>query len=206
MRAPALLTLALLLAATFFAGCMGDDGEATFAADDLSRLVLQPADLSRVWLQFDEGQQAPADAPPGSRADPARFGRIEGWKARYRRAGSATTRGPLVIESRADLFESESGAKDDLEALGEDLARPPDRGAPWQSLSEPELGDEALAATLDEGAGPGGVRYYLIGWRQDNVTASVSVNGFGDRISVQDALALARKQHRRLATKIRERS
>ena len=50
------------------------------------------------------------------------FGRIEGWKARYRRPGSQTTRRPLVIESRADLFESADGAAEELEVRAERFA------------------------------------------------------------------------------------
>jgi len=189
----------LLLAATFLAGCMGDGDRATFSADDLSKVVLQPTDLSRVWLQFDEGRQASADAPTGSRADPERFSRLDGWKARYRRAGTASTRGPLVIESRADVFEAQSGAEKDLKALGADLAEGGDAATPWEKLPAPSLGDEALAVTLSQGTGASAVRYYLVGWRQDNLTASLLVNGFERRTTLGDVLTLARKQHRHLA-------
>ena len=78
---------------------------------DLPNVVLQPADLAGSFEQFDEGRQASADQPEGARADATRFGRIDGWKSRYRRRGGVEIRGPLVIESRADLFKSSGGAE-----------------------------------------------------------------------------------------------
>ncbi|MBA2360857.1 MAG: hypothetical protein H0V79_08010 [Actinobacteria bacterium] len=184
-----LITAVLL--ATLSLGCSGDNGDekATISERELSKLVLQPGDLPRVFTRFDEGRQLTADQPGGARSKPDRFGREEGWKSRYRRQGSSATRGPLVTESRVDLFESGDGAKDELAAVGDGL----------KELDKPSLGDEARALTLQQGAGGGGVRYYLIAWREDNVTASVFVNGFEGKMTLEDALALARKQQQRIA-------
>jgi hypothetical protein len=187
MRGLALLTAALLLA-----GCSlgGDGGDATVEQGELKGVVLQPGDLPASFVRFDEGRQAIADAPAGARSDPERFGRIEGWKARYRRAGSTETTGPLVVESRADVFESVSGAEDDLAAF---------ETAGYTSIEAPAMGDETRAfETLQSGAGEG-VRYYQFAWRKDNATASLLVSGFEGKLTLEEAVELARKQAERLS-------
>jgi hypothetical protein len=182
MRVTALAALALLLA-----GCsLGGDGGASIERAELEGLVLQPEDLSAGFSQFDQGRQGITDRPTGERGDPTRFGRIEGWKARFRRAGSAQTRGPLVIASLADLFESTDGAKDDLAAFDD---------AGFDAIDDPELGDEARAWESLQG----GARYYLIAWREENATASLLVSGFEGRLTLDDALDLARKQAARMS-------
>jgi hypothetical protein len=174
------------------AACGGDD-EPEITTTELPRIVLQPDDLPKVWVLFDEGRQARADAPAGRRSDPRRFDRVEGWKARYRRAGSVNTPGPLVIESRADLFESGDGAEQDFGLLEEELdATLPDAA---RRVAAPELGDEAVAATLLQGT----VRFYSVAWRQENVVAAILVNGFARALTFEQALELARRQERRIA-------
>ena len=187
------LALLLVVAA---AGCSfgGDDGP--IRASELSQLVLQPEDLPKAFLRFDEGRQVGVDSPGGRRADPERYGRIDGWKARYRRAGSQETPGPLVIESRADVFDSSGGAKDDLDAARADL-RESELG--WQPIDEPGLGDESFAVTLVQSVTGGDVRYYQVLWRDGNATASLNVNGFDPGLALGDTLELARKQERRMS-------
>jgi hypothetical protein len=184
------LVLALLLAAS---GCSlgGDDG--SIEVGQLKDLVLQPADVPAVFQRFDEGRQVMADQPGGSRADPSRFGREGGWKARYRRQGTSRTRGPLVIESRTDVFESAGGAEDDFGAAKREKG-----GLGGQEVQAAELGDDSFAITLLQGQRRSGVRHYLLFWRTDNATASVLVNGFDDGMQLEDAVALARKQARRI--------
>jgi hypothetical protein len=198
---PVLLTAACLLLAT--AGCSFDGGEeeeeSTFEVGQLGTLVLQPKDVPRVFVRFDEGRQVNADQPPG-RADPGRFGREQGWKARYRRPGAPRTQGPLVIESRADLFESSEGAKNELEASESELAEADTaEGPPWQSIDAPRLGDDSFAMSGIQPAFGGGVRSYLIVWREDNLTASILANGFEGRFTLNEALRLARRQQARIA-------
>jgi hypothetical protein len=163
---------------------------------ELSGLVLQPDDLPPVFDRFDEGRQVAADSPGGSRADADRFGRRAGWKARYRRPGTPQTAGPLVVESRADLFDSSDGAKDELDAAREDLEG---GELDWQPIGEPGLGDESFAATLVQAGGTSGVRFYQVFWREANVTASLSLNGFEGRFAFAEALELARKQEGRIS-------
>lgn len=179
------------------AGCslVGGDGGASIEVSELEKLVLQPDDLPRSFVRFDEGRQITADLPAGSRADPARFGRRDGWKARYRRLGSSETTGPLVIESKADLFDSSAGAEDDFDAARDDA----DESEPeWQPIGEPGLGDESFAATLLEGTETSGVRFYQVVWREDNAIASLNANGFARGLTLEDVLELARAQERRI--------
>ena len=181
-----------LLWVVLLTGCgFGGGGEASIQRNELEQLVLQPEDVPRIFLRFDQGRQVMADSPAGRRADPSRFGRIEGWKARYRRPGTAQTAGPLVIESRADLFDSASGAEDDFEAARMDLS---DQALGWEPIDEPGLGDESFVATSAQG----GLRYYLVFWRDDNATATLNVSGFEPRLPLAEVLALARKQDERL--------
>ncbi|HXH33039.1 MAG TPA: hypothetical protein VNJ54_01355 [Plantibacter sp.] len=185
--------LLLALAALLLTGCAGGDGDRDLVrSGDLSRIVLQEADLPQAFIRFDEGRQARADSPTGERADASRFGRQGGWKARYSRAGSPATRGPLVVESLADVFESSEGAEQELRAHREQLS------AGGKLLDAPGLGDGAVAGVMEQGGGPAAVRFYTVVWRRGNVTASVVANGFAARFSLADVLSLARAQDRRI--------
>jgi hypothetical protein len=179
------------LAAVLAAGCMGGD-EAVIRAEALPRLVLRPPDLKGDWTQFDVGRQRLADAPPGDRADPTRFGREGGWIARYRRRGTPQTVGPLVVESRADRFESAGGAEDELDAARGDLERAA------QQVDAPDLGDDASAFRTGGGQ-PGVVVFFTIVWRHGNVVATVAANGFDGRLELDHVADLAEKQQARLA-------
>ncbi len=187
----------LLLLSAVLVGCSLGGDKASISRNELEHLVLQPQDVPLIFVRFDHGRQARADAPGGRRADGSRFGRIEGWKARYRRSGTPTTAGPLVIESRADLFESADGAKDDLEAARADLGSAESASA-WKPIDEPGLGDESFAATSVQ-QGATGVRYYDVYWRDGNAIATLRVNGFEGKLALADVLALARKQQERIS-------
>jgi hypothetical protein len=184
--------LALGLTVVLLAGCsLGGDGEdATIAQAELNGLVLQPDDLPATFIQFDEGRQGIADRPTGERSDPARFGRLDGWKSRYRRPGGSETEGPLVIESRAAVFKSNGGASDELDAFEQ---------PGFAAVEEPEVGDEARAWESVQSVAAGGAAYYVIAWREDNATASLLVSGFEGKLSFDEALELARKQAARLS-------
>jgi hypothetical protein len=182
-------------------GCMDDDGgRRHISKSDLRQLVLLPYDLPRAFSQFDFGELAVTDIHPGPRADQARFGRLGGWKARYRRAGTAHTSGPLVVESRVDVFGDEGGAAHDLEAYEAEFEQTADRfTGPARSLGSPGLADGSTAMTLTQRGGRVPVRLFTVAWRRGEVTASISVNGFEGKIAFEHAVALARKQDRRLA-------
>ena len=193
MRLVALVSLCLLLAAC---SVRGDGGGATVEQSELSQTVLQPADLPRVFMRFDEGPQGLADSRGGRREEVDRFGREGGWKARYRRSGTTQTKGALVVASLVDVFDSVGGAEEEYDALQGDLAA---GELGWQDVEAPQIGDESAARTVVQGSGPTGVRFFLIAWRVDNAVATLEANGFDRRMTLAEALALARKQQTRLA-------
>lgn len=162
-------------------------------------MVLQPSDLPDSYEQFDEGPLARADMPQGARADPFRFGRVGGWKARYRRPGSPRTSGPLVVESRSDLFETSEGAMSELSAFRKELTAAVESTAGARRLEDPSFADEGAAMSLTQGTGPRAVRFYTVVWRTDNATASMAVSGFAGGFSFEEVIALARAQDRRVA-------
>ncbi len=199
-RAYSTALAAIALAAVAAAACSPlDDEEPAFSEALLPALVLQPDDLPPAFSQFDEGPLAIADAPVGDRSDPARFGRVGGWKARYRRPGSAETGGPLVVESRADLFEGSGGAEQELDAHREELEPQALHPSTLSLVEIEELGDQAFALTQDAGDAAGTVVSHTVLWRYGNVTASVTANGFSGKIRPAHVLDLARAQQRRIA-------
>src|SRR2546423_13843497 len=184
----------MILATLIAASCAVP--EQRIPADQLSSLVLQPADLPS-FSQFGLGAQVGADAHAGPRKDPTRFGRMGGWIARYRPADAAVRSGPLVVESRADLFPSTSSAKQDLDAYNTEYE------ATIASSSGKKLGsvtvrDDARAFTF----GGGGGFFYVVTWRTANSTASVLVEG--SAVTLDAAVALARKQTARVTPAIRK--
>jgi hypothetical protein len=179
-------------------GCNGGGEDGRIATGELRKLVLQSQDLPRVFAQFDFRELAPSDFHQGPREDPAAFGRIGGWVARYRRSGSQEIRGPLLVESRVDLFEDEDGAVQDLDAYEAEFEQT--SGA--TALEPPEVGTGAVVMTLKQGSGRFAVRFFTIAWRQSHVTASISVNGFEQKIFLRDVLQLVRRQERRIAASL----
>ena len=180
--------ISITLLALVLAGCSGDS--IRVARTDLPNVVLQPADLAGSFEQFDEGRQASADQPEGARAEETRFGRVDGWKSRFRRRGGVEVRGPLVIESRADLFKSSGGAKDELDEIARERAVEP---------SERDLGDEAVVVSTTQAGFPRPLRTFVVSWRSANVVATITANGFQGRVNEADALRLARLQQARIA-------
>ena len=184
----------MILAALVAASCAAP--EQRIPADQLSSLVLQPADLPS-FSQFGLGAQVSADAHAGPRKDPTRFGRMGGWIARYRPTDAAVRSGPLVVESRADLFPSASSAKQDLDAYNTEYEATI-ASSSGKKLGSVTVGDEARAFTF----GTGGDFFYVVMWRTANSTASVLVEG--SAVTLDDAVALARKQSARLTAAIRQ--
>ena len=183
--------LLLALAAVLLAGCGGAKHNLIEQAE-APKLVLSASALPPAFTQFDRGKQVLADRPPGPRFDPARFGRLGGWKSRFKRAGTRATRGPLVVESRLDLFETADGAKRDFAAYAKQFA-------PLRGTQAAGLGDEARTFTFTTGSGSFEVRYVTVAWVDRNATASVSANGFEGRLRTADVLRLARVQARAMA-------
>jgi len=187
--ASAVVVFVLVLAAC------GHGGKATVDRSELPGLVLQPKDLGPSFSQFDQGKQTRLDAHPGPREDPARFGRAEGWKARYRLI-RPLAQGAAVVESRVDLFKSVAGAKKDLGAYREELdAEIPGSGTTTTLLDVPRIGDASVAAELRQGPAV----FLTVAWRDANATASVVVEGTTGKTTLDDAVVLARRQERHIA-------
>lgn len=194
--------LVLVAVSVGLVGCspLGDDsGEAPISEASLGSVVLQPDDLAAVFTRFDEGPLAIADAPAGDRADPSRFGRTGGWKARYRRPGSAATAGPLVVESRVDRFERTGGAEQELDAHRDELEAQVLHPSNLNLIEIEHLGDEAVALTQEAGDAEGTFVSHTVVWRYGNVTATLTANGFGGKLPPGHVLDLARAQQRRIA-------
>jgi hypothetical protein len=183
--------LALVLVATL-AGCGGS--APTIPAESLKKLVLRQQDLGPPYQQFAGGKQGHLDnqAP---RDDPTRYGREGGWIARFNRPGTTKTHGPLVVESRADLFKDADGSKKDLRAYRDLFVSA--ALSQRRVVTVPKIGDDVLAQTFVQPAARP-LRFYRIAWRYRNATAAVTVEGFEGNVGVADAVALARKQQRRI--------
>jgi hypothetical protein len=191
MRRLALIAFLLALGA---AACGG--GGPTIPKQHLSKLVLRPQDLGSGYVPFYSGPQVPLDNQGTPRSDAARFGREGGWIVRLRRTGPVAAPGPLVVESRADLFGGSGGAKKDLDLYRQLYASSP--GSDHRALSVPSLGDEAVGDTfVQPGARP--ARYFRIAWRFENATAAVTIEGYDGKVTRADAIRLARRQQRRIA-------
>ena len=183
------LAVVACTAVVVLAGC-GSSGS-KIPTSKLSKLVLQAADLPKGFTPFYVGHQLSADQP-GTRSDPRRFGREGGWIGRYRRGGTAKTKGPLVVASRADVFKDSSGARRELELSRLQLMSPSAK-----RVRVGELGDQAFGVTVLQ-PGSVAIRNYAIVWREANATAELELTGFEGGLALSNALALARKQEARL--------
>ena len=175
------------------AGCDADAGPA-IAPERLGSLVVQPRDLPKAFDRFDYGEITEADLRAGPRGDFDRFGREAGWKARYQRTATATVNGPVLVESLVDLFDSDDGAEQDLDAYRAVFRQT----ARVTELPAPGIGDASAAITGAQLVGTSAARYFVVAWREGPVTASVSVTGFEGRVGPSDAVRLARAQQRRI--------
>jgi hypothetical protein len=194
------LAVATFAISALLAACAGGGGSSEFAVEDLPKLVLQPADLPNTFEPFQSGRQTPADQFPGAQSDPERFGRDGGWKVRFRpRRATPDIRGPILVESRADVFDSDGGAEKDVAAYRDRLTEVlTNSGAFAENLTLPQIGDEAVGITFRQAGATTDLRYFAIAWRQANVTAAIVLNGFNGRVFPPQAVALARKQARRI--------
>jgi hypothetical protein len=196
VKAPLAAVISVAVLGIAGTACLGGDDPAV-PAGKASSSVLALSDLPSGFTVFDEGQIVRSDVGTGPREDPSRFDRQAGWKARFRRSGSSDTEGPLVIESRVDVFKSSDGAEKDFDAYTTELEALLKDSPAAKELDDPDVGDEAIGMTNVQAALEE-VRFYNIVWRQSNVTASLIVQGFEGKLSLDDALALARKQQRRI--------
>jgi hypothetical protein len=179
-----------LVIVLFAAAC---DSGSTIATSKLSQLVLTEQDMPG-FASFSKGPQVRLDNQGTVRSDASRYGREGGWIIRLHPADSASTAGPLVVESRADLFKTSDGAKSDIAAYRVLFSR---LSGEHKEIVVSGLGQDAVGVTFTQ---PGGrtLRFFRIAWRSQNATASITVEGFDGQVSQNDALALAHKQEKRI--------
>jgi hypothetical protein len=177
--------------AVVVAGCGGSGRSSTHVDNsDLPRLVVTAHDLPAVFASAGSRRQQSFEL----QGDATRFGRIDGWISRFKRAGSADTPGALVVESRADVFDSADGAKKELDRRANAAAT---TTSDARAVAAPALGDASRAATYTAPGLERPVRFYVVVWRRSNVVASVDVEGF--KVTLADAVALARHVDARIA-------
>src|SRR2546430_8433716 len=147
------------LVAVLLAGC---DSQSAIPKDKLSTLVLSQKDMPSGFSEFYNGAQVRLDNQGTVRSDASRDGREGGWIARLRRDDSGQTQGPLVIESRADLFKDSGGARTDLAAYRVLFSRT--SGSELKTVAGSGISDEAVGITFSP---PGGrpPRFYRRGSR-----------------------------------------
>ena len=143
------------------------------------------------FTAFENGTQVRLDNEGTNRTDPARFGREGGWIVRLRPTDSAARKGPLLVESRADLFKASDGAKSDFAAYITQLSA--NNGGDQKTFGVAGLAQDSRGITFTQ---PGGktLRFYRIAWRDRNATASILVEGFDGDITQAQAIDLAKKQ------------
>jgi hypothetical protein len=187
----AVLTGCVLLA--LGAGC-GSHTAAPLSDRQLSRLVLQPSELPGLE-RFANAREVSSEQSPVLGGDPARFGRQGGWVARYRVSGAAN--GPLLIASTVEMLDGGGGAGKFFGELRKRDQRV-EGATGLTSVDLPRVGDESYAYATPH-ARPGTIRTVAVTWRDGRFVATAFANGFAERMSVRDVLALARRQDRRLA-------
>ena len=101
-----------------------------------------------------------------------------------------------MIESRVDLFKSADGARKELEAYRRDLPE----GLRFRGRAPLGLGEGGFTASGHQGTGQFAVRFYLLAWREGDITGSLLLNGFEGKFKLEQAVALARKQQLRIET------
>ncbi len=166
------------------------DTSSNVQSNKASQLVLTDGDMPG-YTAFYKGPQVQLDNQGTNRSDPSRFGRQAGWIVRFRPSSTGQTAGALVVESRVDLFKDSAGAAADFSAYQALLRGSASSG--HSQIAVPGLPQDSIGVTFTE-AGAQPIRFFEIAWRDRNVTASVTVEGFDGSITKDQALQLAKKQ------------
>jgi hypothetical protein len=191
VSALARLPIGILVAVVTLSGCDGPDTEPDRITSDASRLVLQPPDVPEGLARFDAGPAEGEGRPLGSATGPRPR---SAWIARYRQVDPSTVKGPLVVESTAAVFPSDGAARAALKRRSRDL----EGIASSESVTLSPIGEEALGVTYGQPAIPRDVRFFVVVWLHRNVMASLTVQGFEGKVTMGDAVELARAQHRHI--------
>jgi hypothetical protein len=146
---------------------------------DLGAIALQSEDLAELggaFEAFDVGETSLIDSLPPPQSARDRFGRLGGWKARYRQSPQITT-GILVVDSRIDLFPDAGAAASDVNAYVQRYtAQASTAGVPTAS---PPIGDATITLAIVP-SDIAQVRSAMIAWRHGPFTGQVVVSGLGN--------------------------
>jgi hypothetical protein len=184
----------LALAALVLAGCGHSSRGKKLSDRELGALVLQPTDLPKTFSEFSFARESSSELSPALHGDRTRFGRQDGWVARYRRGGPTQARGPLTVASGVEVFADSDGAADYLDAVVEAQES---AGGALRKVEVSTLGDET-AAFAPPGAPPGTAVSFYVVWRDGRFAGGISAVGFARRLVLADVVALARKQEKRM--------
>ena len=183
----------LVLVMLALAAC-GESSGKKLSDAALAKLVLQPAEL-RGLDRFANEQEIMSQQSPVLGRDPHRFGRQNGWVARYRRLRGND--GPLTLASGVEAFGKSSGASDFFDEVTE-LNERNAAGSHMKAADGDDLGDERRVLATPPGR-PGSVRFVLAVWRTGRFVGSISASGYSGRISPADVIALVKRQDERLS-------
>jgi hypothetical protein len=174
---------------------------AAHQAVDTKRMVLRLADLPRGFVQTEgryiSNRQAAKESPG---KDYAKLGRLMGYEAEFKRSGRPVV-GVLRISSSANLYKTARAASASLAISEQAATKAPPR---VRRLSlRARVGDEA--AVYLETIPTNGFRIdiYTILWRSRSVLAFVAVGMLERTADPTRALALARREQRRIAAATR---
>jgi hypothetical protein len=185
---------ATLVASIALAGCGKSSTGPRLTENQLRKLVLQQRDVSGLD-RFSFGREVTSEFNPLLGRDPHAFRRQNGWVVRYRRRGNAGP-GALTVASVADVFSSGKDAQKFLDAVQKSETETAEANG-LKEVTIDRLGEDAVAVATARTT-PAGIRFVRISWRDGRFVCSVSASGFARRMSVDDIVAHARKQERRL--------
>ncbi|MDP8956118.1 MAG: hypothetical protein M3N24_04060 [Actinomycetota bacterium] len=181
------IAIALLLICAVASACTGST---LISSERASSLVLQPGDVPPGLARFDFGPENPQGRPfAGNREAGLRAASV----ARYRQVDPSDTEGPVVVESRAEVFAGKDEASAQLERK---ISAAAPRGRP---VSVPKIGDQTVARTFTQRATPVDARFFVIVWQHVNAVGLITVQGFDGNVQLRDAVSLALAQQRRMA-------
>jgi hypothetical protein len=181
VRAVALVLVALT------AGC-GGAATPDVPAGAAKTLVLQPRDLSRGFVSIGSGEENPLAAIDDREGPPK--GRTASWYADYRRPGGVAAPGPLIVQSRVEVFDGRGSAEVAYSSAYHRISA---------TRTVARLGDESGAA----GQTSPGAQIYRIVWRRANVVAALVVTGLEHRLTLAQSARLAHAQDARIAARVR---
>jgi hypothetical protein len=156
--------------------------------------VLQQSDVGPGYQQFAEGRTGRVELSSALEGDPRRFGRQDGWTARYRSVSKR--RGLLTLFSTVDVFGATSGAEDFYDTTRK-RADESGKLTGIVATEAPSLGDESFAVATERSR-RGAFKYFVYTWRRGRYVAMVAASGISPQPTAGAVTGLARKQANRI--------